>query len=82
LGGIGTERGRALEREPEHISRPQKADRLLQGTLRRSHQIQDFSGTCEGFIDVLDKLGLKLETQKAIVNMLFVDHVEVPDLEN
>jgi uncharacterized protein (TIGR03435 family) len=34
------------------------------------------------FIDVLDKLGLKMETQKATVDMLFVDHVEVPTPEN
>ncbi len=34
------------------------------------------------FIDVLGRLGLKLETQKAIVDMLFVDHVEVPMMDN
>ena len=34
------------------------------------------------FADVLGRLGLKLETQKAIVEMLFVDHVEVPTTEN
>jgi uncharacterized protein (TIGR03435 family) len=34
------------------------------------------------FIDVLGKLGLKLETQKALVDMLFVDHVEVPMMDN
>jgi uncharacterized protein (TIGR03435 family) len=33
-------------------------------------------------LDVLGKLGLKLENQKAIVNMLFVDHVEVPMADN
>lgn len=34
------------------------------------------------FNDVLDKLGLKLETQKATLDMLFVDHVEPPTVEN
>jgi uncharacterized protein (TIGR03435 family) len=34
------------------------------------------------FDDILDKLGLKLETQKAVVDMLLVDHVEPPTLEN
>jgi uncharacterized protein (TIGR03435 family) len=34
------------------------------------------------FADVLGRLGLKLETQKAVVDMLFVDHVEVPSTEN
>jgi uncharacterized protein (TIGR03435 family) len=34
------------------------------------------------FNDVLDKLGLKLETQKTTVDMLFVDHVEPPTVEN
>jgi uncharacterized protein (TIGR03435 family) len=34
------------------------------------------------FIDVLGKLGLKLENQKALVNQLFVDHVEVPMMDN
>jgi uncharacterized protein (TIGR03435 family) len=34
------------------------------------------------FADVLAKLGLKLETQKAVVNMLFVDHVEPPTTDN
>jgi uncharacterized protein (TIGR03435 family) len=34
------------------------------------------------FDDILDKLGLKVEPQKAVVNMLLVDHVEPPSLEN
>jgi uncharacterized protein (TIGR03435 family) len=34
------------------------------------------------FSDVLDKLGLKLETQKATVEMLVVDHIEPPTMEN
>jgi uncharacterized protein (TIGR03435 family) len=34
------------------------------------------------FIDILGRLGLKLETQKAVVDMLFVDHVEVPTADD
>jgi uncharacterized protein (TIGR03435 family) len=34
------------------------------------------------FADVLNRLGLKLETQKAVVDLLFVDHVEVPAADN
>ena len=34
------------------------------------------------FDDLLGKLGLKLERQKALVDMLFVDHVEPPTTEN
>jgi uncharacterized protein (TIGR03435 family) len=34
------------------------------------------------FADILANLGLKLETQKAVVNMLFVDHVEPPTTDN
>ena len=34
------------------------------------------------FDDILDKMGLKLETQKAVVDMLLVDHVEPPSMEN
>ena len=34
------------------------------------------------FEDVLARLGLKLEMQKAVVNMLFVDHVEPPSADN
>jgi uncharacterized protein (TIGR03435 family) len=34
------------------------------------------------FSDVLDTLGLKLETQKATLDMLLVDHVEPPTPEN
>jgi uncharacterized protein (TIGR03435 family) len=34
------------------------------------------------FADILGKLGLKLETQKAVVDMLFVDHVEPPSTDN
>lgn len=34
------------------------------------------------FSDMLDRIGLKLESQKAVVDMLLVDHVEPPSLEN
>src|SRR5215471_3785741 len=34
------------------------------------------------FADLLAKLGLKLETEKAVVNLLFVDHVEPPTGDN
>ena len=34
------------------------------------------------FSDILDKLGLKIETQKANVDMVLIDHVEPPSLEN
>jgi uncharacterized protein (TIGR03435 family) len=34
------------------------------------------------FADVLEKMGLRLETQKAAVDMLMVDHVERPANEN
>jgi uncharacterized protein (TIGR03435 family) len=34
------------------------------------------------FADALSKLGLKLETQKAVLDLLYVDHVEVPTTDN
>jgi uncharacterized protein (TIGR03435 family) len=34
------------------------------------------------FADALSKLGLKLETQKAVLELLYVDHVEVPTTDN
>jgi uncharacterized protein (TIGR03435 family) len=34
------------------------------------------------FLDVLDKLGLKLERQKATLDLLFVDYVQLPSTEN
>jgi len=34
------------------------------------------------FSDILDKLGLRIETEKATVDMLLIDHVEPPSLEN
>jgi bla regulator protein blaR1 len=38
--------------------------------------------TLPTFADILGKLGLKLETQKAVVDMLFVDYVEPPSTDN
>ena len=34
------------------------------------------------FDDILGRMGLKFETQKAVVEMLFVDHIERPTVEN
>jgi uncharacterized protein (TIGR03435 family) len=34
------------------------------------------------FADALSKLGLKLETQKAVLELLYVDHIEVPTTDN
>jgi uncharacterized protein (TIGR03435 family) len=51
---------------------------LISGTLRSNAGVDP----SQAFNDMLDTIGLRLETQKATVDMLFVDHVETPSLEN
>jgi uncharacterized protein (TIGR03435 family) len=42
----------------------------------------EVNSTRPTFSEILDRLGLKLETQKGIVDRLVVDHVEPPTAEN
>jgi uncharacterized protein (TIGR03435 family) len=51
---------------------------LISGTLRSAPGVDP----TQAFNDLLDKIGLRLDTQKATLDMLLVDHVETPSLEN
>jgi uncharacterized protein (TIGR03435 family) len=51
---------------------------IIPGALRSNPGI----APSQLFSDILDKLGLKIETQKATVDMVLIDHVEPPSLEN
>jgi uncharacterized protein (TIGR03435 family) len=51
---------------------------LISGALRSNGAAEP----SQLFNDMLDEIGLKLETQNMTLDMLFVDHVETPNLEN
>jgi hypothetical protein len=46
---------------------------IIPGALRSNPGIEP----SQLFSDILDRLGPKIETQKAIVDMLLIDHVEL-----
>ena len=51
---------------------------IIPGALRSNPGIEP----SQLFSDILDKLGLKIEMQKATVDMVLIDHVEPPNLGN
>ena len=51
---------------------------IIPGGLRSNPGIEP----SQLFSYILDKLGLKIETEKATVDMLLIDYVEPPTLEN